>query len=65
MDTIETFFHNVRALDEKNKQSIIVARQLIEKSKERVEHTKQTIERARANLMATYTLKSGPVQQVC
>ena len=48
MDTIETFFHKARALEEKNKRSIIIARQLIEKSKERVEHTKQTIERAQA-----------------
>jgi len=43
---IETFFYKTRALQEKNKQNIIVARQLIEKSKEMVKHTKQAIERA-------------------
>ena len=46
MDTIETLSHKARALQEKNKQSIIVARQLIEKSKQMVRSTKQAIERA-------------------
>lgn len=46
MDTIETFFYKARALEEKNKQSIIIARQLIARSKEMVKRTTQAIERA-------------------
>ena len=47
---IEMFSHTARALQEKNKQSIIVARQLIQKSKEMVKHTTQTIVRAQERM---------------
>ena len=46
IEHIETFFHKARALEEKNKQNIIIARQLIQKSQEMVKHTQQAIERA-------------------
>ena len=47
---IDTFFYKSRALQEKNKQSIRVARQLIQKSQEMVKHTTQTIARAQARM---------------
>jgi len=46
----EMFFYKSRALQEKNKQRIIVARQLIQKSQEMVKQTTQAVARAQERM---------------